>query len=233
MRAYLLGTVDFQAALDLQRSLAREVACEGSAAALILCEHPPLITVGREGSASHVRFSREELEARGWPVRWVSRGGGCLLHAPGQLAVYPVVPLERHRLGLAAFLERLQRVLIAVLDDFGVRASLRRGRSGVWVADRPVAGGGLAVRDWVSNFGLALNVNPDPYPFRHVLTGGDDRPMTTLERERRGRLRPSLVRERVLEHFCAGFGFGAPAVFFGHRSMAAASLHGCAAAGGS
>ena len=71
------------------------VAGDRDSACLILCEHPPLITVGRQGSRGHIRFDTEELFVRGWPVRWVNRGGGCLLHLPGQLAIYPILPLAR------------------------------------------------------------------------------------------------------------------------------------------
>src|SRR5579885_3172882 len=113
LRVYLLGSVEFEAALALQRTLAFQMAGERQSAALVLCEHPPLITVGREGSPAHIRYDLNDLRTRHWPVRWVNRGGGCILHLPGQLAVYPIVPLDGHGLGVAAYLERLQRILIA------------------------------------------------------------------------------------------------------------------------
>jgi lipoyl(octanoyl) transferase len=217
LRVYLLGQVEFEAALALQRALVYQVAGARDTACLVLCEHPPLITVGRHGNPGHIGCGPEELRARRWRVRWVNRGGGCLLHLPGQLAVYPVLALDRHRLGVEDYLGRLQRVVVAVLDDFGVRAGTRPGEPGVWVGDRLIAGVGVAVRDWVSYFGVALNVNPDLAPFRLVRTGrADDGPMTSLERERRGPLRPALVRERLLEHFAAAFGFGRTALFFNH-----------------
>ena len=95
LQVYLLGSIDFESALALQRRLIYQVAGERSGAALVLCEHPPLITVGRQGSRSHILCDSEELRARRWKVRWVNRGGGCLLHQPGQLAVYPILPLDR------------------------------------------------------------------------------------------------------------------------------------------
>src|SRR4051794_29952651 len=87
LQAYLLGQVDFEAALALQRRLVYEIAGDRTRAALILCEHPPLITVGREGSRSHVLCDDAELQGRHWRVRWVNRGGGVWLHLPGQLAI--------------------------------------------------------------------------------------------------------------------------------------------------
>jgi lipoyl(octanoyl) transferase len=217
LRAYLLGQVEFEAALGLQRTLVYETAGERHSASLVLCEHPPLLTVGRDGSPADIRCDLDELRMRGWPVRWVNRGGGCLLHLPGQLAIYPIVPLDWHGLGLTAYLERLQRVLVTVLDDFSVLGETRLHQPGVWVGSRLIAGIGVAVRDWVAYFGAVLNINPDLCPFRIVRTGPhQSEPMTSLERERRGPLRPSLVRERLLEHFAEAFDFERTSLFTNH-----------------
>src|SRR5436309_14764958 len=115
LQAYLLGTVEFDAALALQRQLVYHVGGEREQAALVLCEHPPAITVGREGSRAHILYEPEELISLRWRVRWVNRGGGCLLHLPGQLAIYPILPLDRLGLGLQDYLDRLRQVLIDVL----------------------------------------------------------------------------------------------------------------------
>jgi lipoyl(octanoyl) transferase len=219
LQAYLLGSVDFDAVLALQRHLVYQVSGDRSRAALVLCEHPPLITVGREGSRAQVEFEPEELRSLRWRVRWVNRGGGCLLHLPGQMAAYPVLPLDRLGLGLQAYLDRLQQVLIDVLADFTIAGETRPGRPGVWVGGRPVAHVGVAVRDWVSYYGAALNVHPDLAPFRRVRTGRGEEPMTSVERERRGPLRASMVRERFLEYFAARFGFTRTALFFHHAAL--------------
>src|SRR5205823_9495400 len=102
-----------------------EVAGDRESGALILCEHPHLITIGREGSRRQVLLEPDELSARRWPLRWVNRGGGCILHAPGQVALYPILPLDRLALGIDAFLQRLRQILIAVLDDFSIPGEAR------------------------------------------------------------------------------------------------------------
>jgi lipoyl(octanoyl) transferase len=217
LQVYLLGAVNFEAALALQRRLVYEIAGNRSAAALLLCEHPPLITVGRQGSWSHILYDREELRLRRWRVRWVNRGGGCILHMPGQLAIYPIVALDRLRLGVQDYLDRLQAVLLALLDDFNLRGESHPGQTGIWVKRRPIASIGVAVRDWVTYYGAVLNVNPDLQPFRLVHTAGPgSRTMTSLEREHYGRLRPAFVRERLLEHFADRFGFARNSLFFHH-----------------
>jgi lipoyl(octanoyl) transferase len=220
LQAYLLGSVDFEAALAFQRRLVYHVSGDRDSAALVLCEHPPLITMGRHGSRAHLLAEPEELRSRRWQVRWVNRGGGCLLHLPGQLAVYPVLALDRLGLGVQDYLGRLQDVVVAVLDDFGVRGDTRAGQAGVWVGPRLVAAVGVAVRDWVTYYGAFLNVNPPLHPFRLVrATPFGDGVMTSLERERRGPLRPALVRERLLEHFAARFGFLRTSLFSDHPSL--------------
>src|SRR5437764_10362962 len=136
LQVYLLGVVDFEAALGLQRRLAYEVAGDRTRAALILCEHPPLITVGRQGSRAHILCDADELRARQWQVRWVNRGGGCLLHTPGQLAIYPVLALDQLRLSIPQYLDRLHAALVALAADFSVAATAEAGRPGVWARGR-------------------------------------------------------------------------------------------------
>jgi lipoyl(octanoyl) transferase len=230
LQAYLLGPVEFEAALALQRLLVYQVAGDRADAALLLCEHPPLVTVGRQGSRAHLLCEPDELHARRWQVRWVNRGGGCLLHVPGQLAAYPVVALDHLGLGVQAYLDRLHQVVIDLLDDFNIRGETRPGRPGVWVGPRPIAGVGVAVRSWVTYYGVHFNINPDLEPFRRVRWLGSEEPMTSLERERRGPLRPSLVRERFLEHFAARFGFGRTSLFFDHPFLGRKASPGAVAA---
>jgi lipoyl(octanoyl) transferase len=219
LQAYLLGTVEFEAALALQRQLVYHVGGERDRAALVLCEHPPAITVGRQGSRAHILYEPEELHSLRWRVRWVNRGGGCLLHLPGQMAIYPILPLDRLALGLQDYLSRLRQVLIDVLADFSVPAGAGPAGADVYVGARPVAHLGVAVRDWVTYYGAALNVYPDLEPLRKVRTAAGAPPMTSLERERRGPLRPAMVRERLLEHFAARFGFGRLSLFFHHPAL--------------
>lgn len=225
LRVYLLGVVEFEAALRLQRMLAFEASGQRDSASLILCEHPPILTVGRDGSPADIRADIDELRLRGWPVRWVNRGGGALLHLPGQLAVYPILPLDWRHLGLADYLACLQRILMAVLDDFSVPAATRLGQPGIWAGQRLIAGVGVAVRDWVTYFGTYLNIDVDPLPFRMVRTAANDRePMTSLVRERRAPLRPALVRERLLDHFTAMFPFARTALFSDHPCLGSQSM---------
>src|SRR5262249_44935077 len=103
--------------------------------------------------------------------------------------------------------------------DFSVPAAGAADGSGVFVGPRPVAQGGVAVRDWGTYYGAAPNVYPHLEPFRPVRTRARAEPMTSLERERRGPPPPALVRGRLLEHFAARFGFGRTSLFFHHPAL--------------
>lgn len=219
LRIYLMGVVDFDALLRLQRRLVYEVSSDRSQGALILCEHPATISVGREGSSSHIQLDPRELHWRGIAVRWVNRGGGCMLHLPGQLSMYPIVPLDQLGFDLPTYLQRLQQVAIQVADDFLICAESRCGQPGVWVGDRLLAHTGIAVRDWVAYFGLSFNVSSNLDLFRKVHVAGRPHAMTSLERERRLAVNPELVRQRFLEHFLGVFGFERTTLYHHHPAL--------------
>jgi lipoyl(octanoyl) transferase len=226
VQAYLLGTLDLDAALSLQRRLSYEVAGDPDSAAVILCDHPTCITVGREGSSTHVRLSPEKLHARRWDVRWVARGGGVVLHAPGQVACYPVLPLDRLGLTPAAYVAGLCDVVAEMLGSFGVKADADPGPAAVRVNGRRVAHFGVAVRNWVTSFGFVLNVDPDLAQFRDVDCDGDPAPVTSLQRECPTRVRVPAVRQRLLDRLVARFGLGRLSVFHHHPTfLPRAPLH--------
>ena len=214
LQAYLLGSLSYDTVLALQRRLVYKVTGDRDQGFVVLCEHPPLITVGRQGSRAHILFEPDDLRSRQWPVRWVNRGGGCVLHLPGQLAIYAVLALDRLGLDLPAYLTKLQSALVDLLGDFDVRGEIRPNAAGVAVGGRPIAQVGVAVCQWVSYYGAVLNVNPDLAPFRKILGHPPCLPMTSLERERHGPLRMSMVRERLLAHIESRFDFSRTALFF-------------------
>ncbi len=219
LSAYLLGTLEFDALLALQRRLVYEIGGDRTTAALVLCDHPPGITIGREGSRAHVRPNPEELHARGWPVRWVSRGGGVLLHLPGQVGCYPLLPLDTLGITPAHYVEELQAVAVDLLKEYGVTGEPDPERPGVRVNGRRIAHVGVAVRDRVTCFGLVVNADPDLEPFREVRCDGAAAPMTSLARESTLRVRVTGVRQALLERVAERFGFDRVSVFHTHPGV--------------
>ena len=216
LAAYLLGGVGFDDLAALQRRLVYEVSGDRDSAALILCDHPTGITVGREGSAAHVRPNPDQLAARGWPVRWVARGGGAMLHVSGQVACYPVLALDSLNITAGRYVSELQSLALDLVREFGVEAVPDPDRPGVRAAGRRIVHVGAAVRSGVTSYGLVVNVNPDLAPFWEVRCDGDPLPMTSLARESPLRVRVTAVRQRLVELVAACFGFDRVSVFHTH-----------------
>jgi lipoyl(octanoyl) transferase len=121
LEAFLLGSADFDRVLALQQRLIEQVRDrDDGQITLLLCEHPTLITVGRGGSPAQIAMQSTPVRNRQIEVRWVNRGGGCLMHCPGQLAIYPLVPLRWHGFSVGEFLDRFQAGIIETLDDLNV-----------------------------------------------------------------------------------------------------------------
>ena len=168
LEIYMLGLVDFLDVQTLQRRLVYDLG-EGGGASLILCEHPPTLSVGRTGSRSHIAVDDRRLSSLGVQVHWVNRGGGCILHLPGQLSAYFAVSLETLGLDLSRYLDGLHCAVLGVLNEFDVKGTTRSDLAGVFLGNARVASVGVAVNRWVAYHGLTLNVGPYLEPFEWLL----------------------------------------------------------------
>ena len=227
LETYLLGVVDFEDALQLQRRLVYEIGgYDDGRGALVLCEHLPTITIGRGGSRGHVFFEDDELDRLGIPIRWTNRGGGVMLHLPGQLVAYPIVPLADRGLGLAGYLDRVHAALVDVLEEFGLRGERPAGHSGVWVGGAQIASVGIAVNRWIAYHGLALNVSTPMAPFRKIrpntVNGGK---MTCMAAQRRAPLPMAGVREALVRHLENHLRFSRHHVYSQHAMVRSQRRH--------
>jgi len=214
LRAYLLGQVDWSAAMQVQSLLVAE-AVHFHRASVLFCEHGPCISIGRQGSYRHVVPDLEDLRRRGWQVHWVPRGGGCWLHLPGQLVIYSVIPLAWHGWTVGEYLRRLRQALVDVVKDYLLPAETPSGTE-VWVQGRPIACLGIHVRQGVASFGAILNIGPDLTCYPLVRTSYNAPPMTSLERECHRRLRPAEVREFLLQRLCQQLQYEAVSISLEH-----------------
>jgi lipoyl(octanoyl) transferase len=174
------GLVDYQEALEIQRSLHQQISRGDAPNTLLLLEHPSVFTAGK-------RTSDAERPINGAPVIDVDRGGKITWHGPGQLVGYPIVRLKNPH-ELVGFVREIESALIAVCADFGLTTQRVDGRSGVWVVDskgeRKIAAIGIRVASGTSMHGFALNVNPDLSEFQNIIPCGiEDAGVTTLEAE--------------------------------------------------
>lgn len=175
------GIVAYPEALAWQRALARE-RIEGRLThdLLLLVEHPPVVTFGRNSQAAHL------LRREGIAVFEVERGGDVTFHGPGQLVGYPIVDLSAHRQDLHWYLRALEQTLIDALATLGVPAERKPGYTGVWTRGgaRKLASIGVHVKQWVTWHGFALNVTTDLSGFERIVPCGIPAlVMTSVERE--------------------------------------------------
>lgn len=213
---YLLGLLDFDASLFLQDRVLEELnRDENASGTLLLCEHPPLLTVGREGSQAHIVCEPGDLVARQIEVRWLNRGGGCLLHAPGQLALYPLLPLTRLGIGLTDFRSRLEQAVINVCQELHVPAWSREEAPGVWCRGGQVAQVGAAVRSGISHHGMFVNVSPRMDTQRWIRTPCGER-VTSIAAQRMRPTEMPVVRESLIRNLAEQLGFTRTNLYTGH-----------------
>jgi lipoyl(octanoyl) transferase len=213
----LLGTVDFESAQFLQERFVYDLSGRTDRfGGLFLCEHPPMITIGRSGSRAHVLLEQKELAARGLQVRWLNRGGGCLVHAPGQLAIYPVVPLQRLGLGLRDYRSALVGSVLDLCRELDIPAWPVERNSGVAGRGGVFAFVGAAVKRWIAYQGMFVNVNPLMQMQRLVTIGGDNLRPTSLEALRGRATSMSSVRESLIRNLARRLGYPQYQIFTGH-----------------
>jgi lipoate-protein ligase B len=199
-----LGRVPFAQAHDLQRRLVQRRIAREVCDSLVLCEHDPVVTVGR-GAAPPA------LADASIAVVEVERGGEATFHGPGQLVAYPILELPEDRRDLRRYLRDLEEVVIRALAEVEVRGERREGLTGVWVAGRKVCSIGVAVRRWVTWHGLALNLRADLAAFAAFRPCGlDPAVMANVEEFCELPVRTLLFEVLVVKHACEVFGLELP-----------------------
>ena len=219
VQAYLLGSLDLPTALAFQRRLVYDISGEPNTGAVILCEHPASITIGRAGSASHIRSTSQELQAQSLTVEWIARGGGVIRHTPGQVVCYPILSLAELRMTPAVYIQTLCEIVAEVVRSFGIGAEIDSEAPAIRIRGRRVAQVGVAIRRDVTSFGVVMNVTPDLELFRDLDIDGDPTPMTSLQRECPVPVRVQAVRQRLLEALAERFHFARVSVFHSHPTF--------------
>lgn len=207
----LLETVDwgrtaYAASLEAQdQRVAARIAGEAPDA-LIFTEHDPVFTVGlRTGADQHLVWNDSTLAAQGVTVSKTNRGGDITYHGPGQIVGYPIVDLSARK-DLHAYLRFLEEVMIRSVGDFGLVATRREGKTGIWIEHRKVAAIGVAVRRWVTYHGFALNVSPNLDHFGGIVPCGiaaSEGTVTSLAKELSSPPSLEAVKRSLDHHFRA------------------------------
>ena len=230
-----LGQVDYSDGLRLQRKLIDLRKAGKIGDVLLLLEHSPVITLGRNAKTANVLASTEALAARGVEVFECDRGGDVTFHGPGQLVGYPIFDLREHELlpldgdlraqrfadnsvratqtrktlGAVDYVRRLEEVLIRTCGDFGIPARRVAGLTGVWTEAEPtakIAALGVHISRSVTSHGFALNVNTDLSFFDLIVPCGiTAKPVTSMAKELGRELDLNEVAQAVSRNFGSVF----------------------------
>ena len=184
-----LGQVDYSTALELQQTLVRLVKEGRVEHTLLLLEHPPVITLGRNAGMENIVASRDFLSSKGIDVMETDRGGDVTFHGPGQLVGYPIFDLRGFdpRIGAVEFVRKTEEALIRTCGDLGVVTQRVAGLTGVWTEHDPpakIAAIGVHISRGVTSHGFALNVSTNLDYFKLIVPCGiSDKPVTSLAHE--------------------------------------------------
>ena len=198
-----LGRLDYRAAWDVQLETHAAVAEGRTPPTLLLVEHPPVITFGKKGGRANLLADPAALEAQGFSLYDIERGGDVTYHGPGQLVGYPILPVGRM---VRSYLRNLEAVMVQVLAEYGLTGEGSPGYAGVWVGDEKVVAIGVAIKRNVSFHGFAMNVSTDLSHFSHIVPCGiQDKGVTSLSRLLGRPVSLTEVKPKLLKAFADVF----------------------------
>jgi lipoyl(octanoyl) transferase len=221
-----LGLIGFADAFALQKRFVAARKADAIGDVLLLCEHPHVITLGRNGSREHLLASERVLQQKGVEFYATNRGGDITYHGPGQIVGYPVLNLSAIRRDVVWYVRMLEEVMIRTCTDFGAAAGREVGKTGVWVIGAEKAGVlpqraqraqsgeaekigaiGVHISRWVTSHGFAFNVATDLRFFDLIVPCGiAGRAATSLEKVLDRRVERGEAAARLSKHFGEVFG---------------------------
>ncbi len=230
-----LGIIDYKVAWDYQESLLQEnvkvkadlakkliagvngVLADGERDSnsqlsthhyLLLCEHPPVYTLGKSGHMENILISEAEMQNRGIDFFKTNRGGDITFHGPQQIVGYPIIDLEKFYTDIGKYLRALEEVIILVLADFGIAGERSMGETGVWIEpgikgrERKICAMGVRCSRWITMHGFALNANTDLSYFDHIIPCGiENKKVTSMERELNSMVELEAVKDSLRCNF--------------------------------
>jgi lipoyl(octanoyl) transferase len=218
-----LGLIGYAEAYALQKRIAAARKAGAIEDVLLLCEHPHVITQGRNGKREHLLAGENVLRQKGVEFHETSRGGGVTYHGPGQIVGYPILNLAAIRRDVVWYVRMLEEVMIRASADFGVAATRETGKTGIWVAPNVAAADhrgrvadsaaeklgaiGVHISRWVTSHGFAYNVSTDLRFFDLIVPCGiADRKATSLEKLASRKVDSPEAAARLKKHFAEVFG---------------------------
>jgi lipoate-protein ligase B len=206
------GLIAYGAACELQRKFVAARKAGAVPDVLVFCEHPHVITLGRNGKREHLLASDHLLAQKNVEFHESDRGGDITYHGPGQIVGYPILDLAEHKRDVRWYVERLEEAMIRATGDFGVSAQRSEEGHGAWVdptaglvadeGEEKLAAVGVHLSRWVTSHGFAYNVATDLRYFDLIVPCGiEGKRATSLERVLGRAVSNGQVRARLAERF--------------------------------
>jgi lipoyl(octanoyl) transferase len=208
-----LGRREYTPACELQRRIVAARKAGAVPDVLLLCEHPHVITLGRNGKPEHLRASEGALRQMGVAFHSTDRGGDITYHGPGQIVGYPIVDLAGVRRDVAWYVRQLEEAMIRATAEWGIEAKRVPGLTGVWVGaasggEEKLAAIGVHLSRWVTSHGFAYNVATDLRYFDLIVPCGiAGKRATSLERLLGRGVPGAEAAPRLARHFAEVFDF--------------------------
>jgi len=200
-----LGLIGYAEAWELQKRVAAARKADAIEDALLLCEHPHVITLGRSGKRENLLASEHVLRQKGVEFHASDRGGDITYHGPGQIVGYPILNLGAIRRDVVWYVRILEEAMIRATAEFGITAERVAGKTGIWVragsTEEKLAAIGVRISRWVTSHGFAYNVSTDLRNFDLIVPCGiADRKATSLEKLLGRSVEQKEVAPRIAKH---------------------------------
>ena len=199
-----LGLSPYQDAWDLQKQLQSQRILGQIKDHLLLVEHLPVYTLGKNSPKEHLLTTNEPKNIS---IIQTDRGGKITFHGPGQLVGYPILDLNQYKKSVSWYMRELEQLIIDVLNEYDIKADRKEGLTGTWVGDKKIAALGVRISKWVTMHGFSLNINPDLNYYRNIIPCGISEYGVTSMANLLGENVPSMneIKETLVQHFIAKF----------------------------
>lgn len=174
----------------------------------LLCEHPPVYTLGKSGNKENVLMSDDELLQNNIEFFNTNRGGDITFHGLQQIVGYPILDLEKYYTDIGKYLRNLEELVILAIGEYGIEGSRSKGETGVWIQpgikgkERKICAIGVRCSRWITMHGFALNVNTDLSYFNNIIPCGiENKMVTSIEKELGHKVDYEEVKEKIRRNF--------------------------------
>ena len=174
----------------------------------LLCEHPPVYTLGKSGKKENVLMSDEELAANDIAFFNTNRGGDITFHGLQQIVGYPILDLENYYTDIGKYLRNLEEMIMLTIAEYGIKGGRSKGETGVWIdadipgRERKICAIGVRCSRWITMHGFAMNVNTDLSYLNNIIPCGiENKQVTSIEKELGYKVDYAAVKEKIKKNF--------------------------------